>query len=160
MAGKPLKLPVDQLLFMMAFGRDVDYHDTVSQLTYLDRQTGDVMWIYLSDDDAYMEAGLPASENRLDRERIEAQPDRYLEIPGLDHDDHHQILKRFLRSGWTDDEDREHNAYESYFGSIGKWKQNVNDEGAIQALYQYQEQRIAELADEFLLENGILPDWK
>jgi hypothetical protein len=28
----------------LAFGRDVDYHDMVAQLTYLDRHTGEVLW--------------------------------------------------------------------------------------------------------------------
>ena len=40
----------------MAFGRDVDYHDTLPQLIYLDRQTGDIVWLYGSDNDATMEA--------------------------------------------------------------------------------------------------------
>jgi hypothetical protein len=153
------KLTVDQSLFTIAFGRDVDYHDVVPQLIYLDRFTGDVMWLYESDDDAYMEAGIPASENLEQRERIVAEPNRYLEIPGLDHDDHHKILKSFLRSDWTDDEARSQKAFEAYFGSIGGWKKSVNDEGAIQAFYDYQDTRITELAEEFLAENGIVPDW-
>ena len=107
------KLAIDRSLFTMAFGRDVDYHDIVPQLTYLDGNSGDIIWVYETDDDAYMEAGIPAAENREERERVAAEPDRYLEIPGLDHDDHHRILKRFLRSGWTDDEERRQNVEEA-----------------------------------------------
>jgi hypothetical protein len=154
------KLAIDQSLFMMAFGRDVDYHDLAPQLIYLDRHTGDVMWLYESDEDAFLEVGLSAAENRGQRERIAAEPNRYLENPGLDHDDHHQILKRFLRSDWTDDANRSSKAFEAYSGSIGGWKKSVNDEGAIHAFYEYQETRITELAEEFLAENGIVPNWK
>ncbi len=153
-------LAIDQSLFMMAFGRDVDYHDIVPQLTYLNRHTGDVLWMYESDDDAYMEAGIPTTENYEERESIAAEPNRYLEIPGLDHDDHHQILKRFLRSDWTDVEDRRQKAEEAYFGSIGGWKKNVGDEDSINAFYDFQDAQLTQLAEEFLLENGIVPDWK
>ena len=159
MVGETRKLAIDPSLFTMAFGRDVDYHDMVPQLTYLDRRTGDVIWAYEIDEDAYMETGIPAAENCEQRERVAAEPDRYLEIPGLDHDDHHRILKRFLRSDWTENEERRQKAFEAYFGSIGGWKKSVNDEGAIHAFYDYQDTQITELAEEFLAENGIVPDW-
>ena len=35
----------------MAFGRDVDY-EAYPQSTYLDRRTGDVVWLYEDDEDA------------------------------------------------------------------------------------------------------------
>ena len=44
MTGGNLSFAIDQGLFTMAFGRDVDYHDMVAQLTYLDRHTGEVLW--------------------------------------------------------------------------------------------------------------------
>ncbi len=160
MAGGEGKLVVDQNLFMMAFGRDVDYHDMFPQLTYLDRRTGEVIWFYEADDDAYMEAGIPADENHKERERIAVDPDRYLEIPGLDHGDHHEILKAFLRSDWTDDEERRRNAEMAYFGSIGGWKENVNDQDAVHTFYDYQDKRVKKLAEEFFQENGVVPNWK
>ena len=154
------KLAIDQDLFTMAFGRDVDYHDVIPQLTYLGRRTGSVIWVYETDDHAYMEAGIPADENREERERVEGNPDRYIEIPGLDHGDHHEILKAFLSSGWTDDEEQRRNADLAYFGSIGGWKQSVNDQGAVNSFYDFRDQRIRMLAEEFLQENGIDPVWK
>lgn len=39
-------------------------------------------------------------------EKINASPERYLEIPDRDHGEHHDILQDFLSSNWTDDEER------------------------------------------------------
>ena len=128
MAGGNRRLAIDQDLFMMAFGRDVVYHDMVPQLTYLDRRTGQVIWVYETDDDAYMEAGIPADENRQERERVAGDPARYLDIPGLDHGEHHEILKAFFSSDWTDDEEQRRRVEFAYLGSIGGWKESVDDQ--------------------------------
>ena len=109
---------------------------------------------------AYGEAGIPAGENREGRERVAAEPERYLEIPGLDHGEHHEILRRFLRSDWTGDDARCRRADEAYSGSIGRWKRDVGDEGAVHAFHAFQEERIVELAEEFLRENTIVPEWR
>ena len=153
-------LAIDESLFTMAFGRDVDYHDMVAQLTYLDRRTGEVIWVYETDDDAYMDAGIPADQNRHERERVAADPDRYLEIPGLDHGDHHEILKAFLSSDWTEDEEQRRHAEMAYFGSIGGWKENANDQDAVHAFYDFLDKRVTMLAEVFLQENGIAPIWR
>ena len=160
MAGERVERSIDRDLFLMAFGRDVDYHDIGPQLVYLDRKTGDIAWLYETDNDAYMEVGIPAKENRQEREAIEAEPERYLEIPGLDHDDHHRILRRFLMSDWTRDKARIRRAEDAYRGSIGKWKRDVGDEDAVDAFYAYREAEIVAMGEEFLRENGIEPIWK
>ena len=153
-------MAIDRTLFMMAFGRDVDFHDSFAQSTYLDRRTGDVIWLYEDDEDAYGEAGIPAGENREGRERVAAEPEWYMEIPGLDHGEHHEILRRFLRSDWTGDDARCRRADEAYSGSIGRWKRDVGDEGAVHAFHAFREERIVELAEEFLRENTIVPEWR
>ena len=147
-------------MFVLAFGRDVDFHDVCPQSTYLDRHIGDVVWLYDNDCDADMEAGIPAEENCEGRERVAAEPERYLEIPGLDHGDHHDILRRFLRSAWTDDDALWQRAAQAYSGSIGRWKRDVRDRGAVLAFHAFQEERIAKLSEEFLSENGIVPQWR
>ena len=153
-------LAIDREIFIMAFGRDVDYHDIVPQRTWLDRRTGEVLWLYERDDDAYWEGGISAGENCEGSERVATEPERYLEIPGLDHGEHHEILRQFLGSDWTDDETRLRRVGEAYTGSIGRWKTDVGDEGAVDAFHEYQEAQIARMAEGFLRENGIAPDWK
>ena len=153
-------MKIDRALFTMAFGRDVDYHDAYPQSTYLDRRTGNVVWLYECDDDAYGEAGIPSEENREGRERVAAEPERYLEIPGLDHGAHHEILRKFLGSDWTGDDERRRRADEAYFGSIGGWKKEVRDEEAVHAFHAFQEAEIERRAEEFLRENGIVPHWR
>ena len=115
---------------------------------------------YEDDDDAYGDVGIPAEENREGRERVAAEPECYLEIPGLDHGDHHDILRQFLRSDWTGDDARWRRAGEAYSGSIGRWKRDVRDEEAVHAFQAFQEEQIAKLAEEFLLENGVVPEWR
>jgi hypothetical protein len=48
----------------------------------------------------------------------------------------------------------------AYFGSIGAWKKNVNDQDVVHTFYDFRDQRITMLAEEFLQENGIAPIWK
>ena len=149
---------IDQLFFMMAFERDIDYEDHFSQSTYLDLVTGDIVWLYEEDDDAEMD-GLSAAENRTQRERIEAEPNCFLLIPGQSHGEHHDVLRAFLASDWTDNEGLRGVAQEAYFGSIGGWKKAVQNEDVIRAYYRFRDQRMVELAKEFLLVNGVKVDW-
>lgn len=160
MAGSSSRVAIDQDMFLMAFGRDVDYESMGSDLGFLDRRTGEVIWIFETDEEAEMEAGIPADDNRRDRERIEAEPDRFLEIPGLYHGDHHDILRAFLRSSWCDEERRLENAEEAYSGSIGRWKRHVRDEDAVHAYYDFRDARVKDLAEEWLRDTGIAPVWR
>ena len=144
----------------MAFGRDVDFHDAYPQSTYLDRLTGDIIWLYDEDDDAYIEVGVASEENRADRERVASDLHRYLEIPGLDHGDHHDILRRFLHSEWTEGAALRARAAEVYSGSIGRWKRDVRDDDAVQAFHAFREVHITRLAEQFLLDNGMKPQWR
>ena len=81
MASESAGLRVDKQEFMMAFGRDVDFHDNHPQMTYFDRRTGNVLWLCEKDEDAPFELGIDAEDNHRDRERVDADSDRYLGDP-------------------------------------------------------------------------------
>jgi len=83
-----------------------------------------------------------------------------LEIRGRDHGEHHDILREFLNSNWTDDEVLWAKAHDAYSGSIGGWKEEVDDQGAVNSYYEFRERRIRELAEAFLNEHGIQPVWR
>jgi hypothetical protein len=154
------KVPVDESMFIHAFERDVDYHDHFPQSTYLDLETGEVIWIYEDDDEAEFEVGIEPEENAALREKIDTSPERYLLIPGRDHGEHHDILREFLNSHWTDDEELRLFALNAYTGSIGRWMEEVNDQEVVHAYFRFREHRIKELAEEFLNESGIQPVWR
>ncbi len=155
------KLAIDRSMLEMAMETDRDDAFEESQaIPYLDRETGEIHWVYEDDEDAESIVNIPAEENRVIREAIEAAPNRYLEILGVDHGDHHDILRTFLRSSWTDDDEAWQRAYDAYRGSIGRWKDAVDERDVIHAYYRFQEQKVLEMGVEFLRENGIEPDWK
>ena len=66
----------------------------------------------------------------------------------------------FLRSDWTEDEERWRMVGDAYTGSIGRWKDDVGDRDVIHAFYDFQDKTIGEMAEEFLRENLIEPVWK
>jgi hypothetical protein len=151
-------LQINRLQFEHAFERDADFED-YPQSIFLDRQTGDVLWIYDEDEDASAMAGIPPEENADLRHRVESEPNRFLSIPGLDHGDHHDLLREFLNSDWTQDQEARSQAREAYTGSIGRWKRSVSD-SVVHAFHAFYDQQIEDMADVFLREHGIRPEWK
>ncbi len=158
--AKLQKLAIDMAFFGDAFDRDVDFHEAYPQSANLDRHTGEIVWFYVEDFDAEMEAGIPPEENQATRQRIEAMPDRYLEIPGLDHGDHHDLLKNFLDSDWTDNDEVRRFAQDAYHGSIGRWKKSIDDDSIIHAFYDFRDRKTTKMAEAFLRSHGIEPVWK
>jgi len=153
------KIPIEESMFMDAFERDVDF-EQYSQAACLELEGGKVVWIFDEDDDADVWAGIPAPENAALRKLVEAGPERYLEIPGRDHAEHHDILREFLNSNWTDGEVLWAKAHDAYSGSIGGWKEEVDDQGAVNSYYEFRERRIKELAEAFLNEHGMHSVWR
>ncbi len=151
-------LRIDITLFLMAFGRDAEYENP-AQLAYLDLVSGDVIWFFEEDEDAEM-YGLDTEENAAQRNRIDCDPERFLLIPGLSHAELHDILKSFLASDWTGDDRARTFAQNSYTGSIGRWKKTITDQATTRAYYRFHDQRIAEMAESFLLENGVKAEWR
>ena len=155
------RIKIDQVLFEMAFGLDADFQNPYSNTAYLDRDTGDVFWVYEDDDQARKE-GMDPEENRRLRQSIKENPDQYLEIPGLSHGQHHDILKSFLASDWTDNEQQQNRVHGAYFGSIsiGGWLKSPEvDDEARTAYWNYCQQKKTKLGEEFLRSHGIEPVW-
>ena len=153
-------LTIDESRFLGAFARDVDFHDDYPQSEYLDLKSGDILWFYDDDDEAEISAGISAEENATLRQPVVDNPDGYLEIPGLDHGEHHEILEEFLASDWTDNENLKSWAAKAYFGSIGGWIENVDDDSAVNAYYNFRDRKTTQMAEEFLRSHGIEPQWK
>jgi len=153
-------ISIDEVMFMHAFERDIDFQDMSPQSAYLDLERGNVIWVFEEDDDAEFYAGIESAENRDIRERIAASPENYLEVPGRDHSEHHKILQEFLSSGWTEDKELIHRAREAYSGSIGRWKEEVEDERVVRSYYDFREKKIKQLAEEHLREHLIEPNWR
>jgi uncharacterized protein involved in copper resistance len=151
---------INRALFIHAFERDVDYHDEYPQSVYLDVEKGVVIWVFEEDEDADMAAGIPTEENRALRERIDATPDRYLEIPGLDHGVHHDILREFLNSDWTEDKELRSRARQAYSGSIGRWIRTIDRRDIVHAYYDFRDSKVEEMVEEFLREHDIHPLWQ
>lgn len=151
----PAKPPrIDRKRFLKAFNRDTRFHDRVPQRVYLDRQTGDVLWVYQNDEDAEIE-GMRAGLNDEHRAQVGSEPERYLEIPGSTHDQHHQILRDFLQSDWTADEHEKALARNAYAESIGGWISSVENDHAVKAYFEYKEATLREMAQQFLRDNHI-----
>lgn len=154
------KVKVDKIMFMDVFERDEVFSDPSSQCGYLDLETGQVLWVFDNDDDAETYAGMDPEKNGALRDQIDEAPERYLQIPGRDHGEHHHILRDFLDSDWTDDEALWTHARNAYSGSIGGWKEEVDNHDVVHAYYDFRDRRIEELAQEFFQENDIQLIWR
>ena len=154
------KLTIDWGVFKIAFDRDADFHDAYPQSAYMDRRTGEIIWFFDDDKHAWMETGTPAEENQAARQQVESMPDQFLEIPGRSHGDNHEILQEFLDSYWTDDEELRQKARGAYLRSIGGWMKNLDDQSIIYEYFNFRDQRLTEMREEFLRSHGIEPNWK
>ncbi len=151
---------INQLMFIDAFERDVDFHDEYPQSSYLDLETGEVIWVFEEDEDAEMAAGIEPEENHAIRMRIDVSPSRYFEIPGRDHGEHHDILREFLNSNWSEDKEPKSRAQQAYSGSIGRWIKTIDNRDVVHAYYDFRDRKIMEMAEEFLHEHDIDPLWR
>jgi hypothetical protein len=58
---------------------------------------------------------------------------------GLSHGEHHDILKSFLASSWTDDDRQRTDAKNAYTGSIGRWKKIITERDTMHAYYRFRD---------------------
>lgn len=152
-------ISIAEFSFFDAFGRDVDFHDLYPQASYLDIETGDVIWIFEEDQDAEMAAGIDPGENQKLRDKIESSAEIYLKIPGRSHAEHHEILQKFLKSNWTSDGELRERAYDAYSGSIGRWIEDVGDRKVVHSYYNFRNLKLKEMAEDFLQAHGIKALW-
>lgn len=154
-------LRINQKLFMMAFGRDEDYHDPYPLKIYLDKETGDIEWVYENDTDAEME-GLSSDENFQFRQQVRTSPARYLHIPGLAHGQHHEILQDFLGTDFSNDTEVLSFVRSAYYGmkSIGGWIKEINDQSIVEQYHRFREERTIQMAEVFLSEHNLKFTWK
>jgi hypothetical protein len=145
---------IDRKRFLLAFNRDARFHDRFPQTVYLDREIGDVLWVYQNDEEAEAE-GVRSGLNDEHRAQVASAPQRYLVIPGRAHDEHHRILRDFLDSDWTVDESEKALARSAYARSIGGWLSTVENEEAVKAYFEYKEMTLRAMAQKFLRDNRI-----
>jgi len=151
---------IERQIFILAFGRDVDYHEPYPFSTYLNLTNGDIKWIWKEDKDAEWEGGITEDENKANRELILSSQEQYLEVPGLKHGDHHKILQEFFNSNWTGDYNKKQEARSAYYGSIGAWLKSIEDEEIKYAYNEFKYNMYIQLGEEFLRKHGIKPVWR
>ncbi|MFA6015699.1 MAG: hypothetical protein WC742_11595 [Gallionellaceae bacterium] len=153
-------LKIDHTLFMLTFSADSDYHEECKFIeTYLNKRSGEVMTIYTDRERAENLYGKDAVvEFRKNKNKLRASPNNYLRIPSMDHGEHHDLLKEFLCTNWTEDEVARNHASNVYYSrrSIGFWLKNVGDDKAITAYMNYAAEAPEGSAERFLHENGIV----
>lgn len=147
--GVPVR--VDRQFLLMAFGRDL-MHDGYPHSYYLDTRTGLIARIFDSDRHAQAE-GVPARDNADDRARVHGSPDRFIELPGRTHGEQHEILRAFISSEWTKDEELRSEA-QGYFGSIGGWKKQVPPD-VWHAFEHFRDEELCRRAIEYLRQRGV-----
>ena len=155
---RPLR--IDEGIFQHEFGRDLDYHTGASDFScYLDSDSGEVVWVFHEDEEFASTFGLSEEENAERRRLVSSHPDLFIEIPGFDHGQHHEILRAFLSSEWTDDEETRGKVQDAYDGSIGRWLEAVEED--VQSAFQdFSGREIERRAEEFLRQRGIEPQWR
>ena len=153
------RLAIDKGDFTSALETDSEDFSEGPQLSYLDRSTGEVIWVFMSDKDALEIVDIPEEENRELRERTESDSERYLKIESLSFSDNTEMITEFLRSNWTDNLALWERTFDAYTGSIRRWKKRVSA-NTIRAFNQFGHSYVVVLAERYLRENGIEPEWK
>ncbi len=156
---KMKKLPINITLFKMAFNRNAYGHGQHPINPYLDRVTGELLFVYENDDNAATE-GIPRDANKLKRERVASDHERFILIPGRSHGDYDSFLKEFLASPWSENKVEMNAAHSAYCGSIGDWLEMVGNQNAIKRYFEFCDKKLIELGTVFLREQRIDPFWK
>jgi|APMI01.1.fsa_nt_gi hypothetical protein len=154
-----MTLKINREMFLMTFAADADYHTNLEgQQTYLDRTSGLLLYTVTDSWRVAIEMGEEAMEDYLESTSlVRADPESYLLVPSMSHAEHHSVMRDFVASEWCPDSGRRHHASESYYSrkSIGYWLKNVCDDGAVEGYFSFRAVRSVQLAESFLLKNGV-----
>lgn len=155
-------LRLDEALVVTAVLRDTDFEYEAMADTYVDREGGELLYLYESsstDEESDLDAAMRGQEDNAEiRARIRSEPSRYLKIEPMDHDDHHAMLRSFLASDWTDDTELAEQAGAAYDRSIGRWRQAV-EESTYNAYQDYAYNTTKAKIEHWLKSEGIAPNW-
>ena len=151
------QLAIDSL-FIEIFQQDRDY-DYSECSYYFDLERGHIIVIpFEIEEDETVWNGISSISAAVMTQEIESNDDRYIKFHGLSHYEHHDILRNFLQSDWTDDKELLQKAREAYFGSVGGWKEKIGyDDYILNHWYVFQEEEILRRALEFLHDHQIEP---
>jgi len=151
------RLPVDLGQLELAMEMRSDFQEG-EQYTCLDVQTGELLWVWESDDVFANVMNEDPSVNARCRERVHAEPERFIVVPEYEPADAHDALRSFLASDWTDDDAQHEAARRAYRGSIRRWKDAMGrNSSAVHAWHRYEEQACHQRALAFLASHGIEP---
>ena len=130
---------------------------------FLNVKSGDIHWVYENDEDAAEIMGSAhdgAQDNADLRAEILRSPDRFVEIPVIEHSERCGMLGEFLSSDWTDDGYAKQRAKEADQRSIRRWVSDVDDDETVDAFRTFQANAIQASAEDFLRDHGIEADWR
>jgi hypothetical protein len=153
------RLPINLTVLEVAMMPRPTEYGEVEEFTYLDVRTGELVSVWDDDETFAATMNEHPDVNVRNRELVEADPERYIEVPRLGESDTREILREFLDSEWTDDQQRRSRARGAYNRSIGRWKRAMRDydETIIHAWHRYEDENFQRQMLEFLAEHGIEP---
>lgn len=127
--------------------------DKSYDLYWFDTQTGKLLWI--SEEDA-------AGMNEETRERIEAEPERYQEVPPLTHAEHHETFQAWLDvSPFVDDEVREACITTSIGGFFDTYDERIGSNREVRHRWEdYHRKVLRERAATWLRQLGVEVEWR
>ena len=158
------KIVIDRDLFYYAFAMDRDYHNPYDMSSFLNLENGMIVFVYDSDDNAYMDGSDPLENKKL-KKQIDSDRNKYLEIPQLAHGEYHEMLLSFLSSDWTQDSHLRRIASNAYSGSIGGWLDELYEnyksyvDEIVEKWQLYLRDEIEKRIEKFLKDNGVIYEW-
>lgn len=113
----------------------------------MDKQTGEILAV---------SEYLPEDENELNDSRIEAEPDRYVEIPQFRSGENFEIREDFVEMLPHSKEKRTLERALAWKKPFSNFKNALNEMGELrQKWFDYEDKRLKEIAKEWLESEGI-----